>query len=496
MSRPCTTSAVLLAFLAWCAVERPASAEAQGRQAAGQAKAAPSCGCPDVYDPETRAGIVWRGARPAPDLPTLARWLAPALWFSSDEPLIVLRQNDPIPHAHPCDRPSDRPVVYYQATEIVLRGDARVAGTGEADPGFFDTVDHFVLRYFFYYDEDYGLGRHAHDIEAIDLLVHLERERGGCLAVRVARVTGLAHGVHWYSNILNVERDTVFPIAILVEEGKHASVPDRNGDGVYTPGYDVNARVNDAWGLRDIMGSSVLMGSRYSAVMSKPRIDAFKLLPPDDAPLCGVGRRGAGPVESNLGRYVLRSALDVPVCHPPGPEPERLLGMIRHNRFGAGHPPRQYESDLARELSDPENAFRWVSAVNARLDSSRLGVSVQGPGLDLREVWLVPRANFTRGWAAQLLATPSASRWADWYVAAGYERGLITAAADGAEGIRRPVNGFTTEVGMKFRVAVSGKARWALLGYRFGGIRLGVCTSGWSRLKHTRFVVEIGAGVF
>ncbi|MBN2369623.1 MAG: hypothetical protein JXO72_03975 [Vicinamibacteria bacterium] len=51
---------------------------------------------------------------------------------------------------------------------------------------------------------------------------------------------------------------------------------------------------------------------------------------------------------------------------------------------------------------------------------------------------------------------------------------------------------------MKFRVAVSGKARWALLGYgyRFGGVRIGVCTNGWSRLKHTRFVVEIGAGVF
>ena len=56
----------------------------------------------------------------------------------------------------------------------------------------------------------------------------------------------------------------VFPIRVLVEEGKHASILDRNADGVYTPGYDVNARVNDAWGLRDVLGSSVLMGSGFS----------------------------------------------------------------------------------------------------------------------------------------------------------------------------------------------------------------------------------------
>ena len=54
----------------------------------------------------------------------------------------------------------------------------------------------------------------------------------------------------------------VFPVRVLVEEGKHASILDRNGDGVYTPGYDVNSRVNDAWGLRDVLGSSVLMGAR------------------------------------------------------------------------------------------------------------------------------------------------------------------------------------------------------------------------------------------
>jgi hypothetical protein len=56
--------------------------------------------------------------------------------------------------------------------------------------------------------------------------------------------------------------------------------------------------------------------------------------------------------------------------------------------------------------------------------------------------------------------------------------------------------GFASEVGVKFRFAVSGKARWALLGYHFGGVRLGIKANGFTRLRHSRLVVEIGAGVF
>ena len=41
-------------------------------------------------------------------------------------------------------------------------------------------------------------------------------------------------------------------VTLLVEEGKHAVAPDRNADGVYTPGYDVNKRIKDAWGVRDV----------------------------------------------------------------------------------------------------------------------------------------------------------------------------------------------------------------------------------------------------
>jgi len=123
--------------------------------------------------------VSWQGADPAPDLPAIAELLAPVLWFSSDEPLIILRNGRPIPHPHPADAPSVSAVVYYQATDIVLRGRERVVGTGESDAQFFAKTDHFVLKYFFYYDEDRGLSPHAHDLEAISVLVHLERTAGG-----------------------------------------------------------------------------------------------------------------------------------------------------------------------------------------------------------------------------------------------------------------------------------------------------------------------------
>jgi hypothetical protein len=488
---PCVLAFDMLTALAAVALSTAWLASAP---AAGDGQSA--CACPDPFAPGTPPGIVWRGPSPGPGLPALARLLAPVLWYSSDEPLIVLRPDARLPHPHPCDETAHAPVVYYQVGEIVLRGSERVSGTGEADTRFFEKVDHFALTFYFYYDEDVGLSPHAHDLEAVTLSVYLESSPDGCLQVRVRRVKGHAHGLDWYSNILDVERDTVFPVTVLVEEGKHASVPDRNADGVYTPGYDVNARVNDAWGLRDVLGSSVLLGARYTASMSKPRDDRFRLMPPDDPPVCTRRPHTVARGAEALGRYVLRHAAAVPVCRPAGPEADRLRSMMRYHRFGTEWPPSQHESDLARELSDPENAIRWISAVNVRFESSRLTAVVQGPGIDMREAWVVPRlVTGYRAWGVDALVTPSASRWADWYVAAGYERGSPARVSD-EPGTAPPRNGFAGEVGLKFRVTVTGKARWALLGYSFGGVRVGVRASGFTRLRDPRFIVELGAGAF
>ena len=75
----------------------------------------------------------------------------------------------------------------------------------------------------------------------------------------------------------------------------------------------MNTRVNDAWGLRDVLGSSVLLGARYTASMSKPRMDAFRLLPPSEGALCGQRRTSRSDDTQGLGRYELRAASSVPL---------------------------------------------------------------------------------------------------------------------------------------------------------------------------------------
>ena len=85
------------------------------------------------------------------------------------------------------------------------------------------------------------------------------------------RVTGKAHGIQRYDNTLGVDGETSLPVHILVEEGKHASCTDRNADGHYTPGFDVTERVNDAWGVRDTLGTGTFFTGHYQSWMTKMR---------------------------------------------------------------------------------------------------------------------------------------------------------------------------------------------------------------------------------
>jgi hypothetical protein len=89
--------------------------------------------------------------------------------------------------------------------------------------------------------------------------------------VRLASVEALAHGSRWYSNTLKEWSDARYPVTLFVEEGKHATAPDRNADGTFMRGYDVTERVNDAWGVRDSLGHGVLLSSGYASEMTKPR---------------------------------------------------------------------------------------------------------------------------------------------------------------------------------------------------------------------------------
>src|SRR5207249_8773219 len=112
------------------------------------------------------------------------------------------------------------------------------------------------IRYLFYYNEDIGISPHKHDLESLQIELAVQqpaarkRQPGNpsetpkdCpdqkqgIEIVLVRASGSAHGIGWFTSTLDTETadDILLPLTVLVEEGKHASAPDRNGDGVYTP---------------------------------------------------------------------------------------------------------------------------------------------------------------------------------------------------------------------------------------------------------------------
>jgi hypothetical protein len=166
---------------------------------------------------------------------------------------------------------------------------------------------------------------------------------------------------------------------------------------------------------------------------------------------------------------------------------------MRTHQFGEAPTTHPYDSDLEKEIS---NFTRWVSAINARVQSKQVGIIIQSPGYAAREFWTVPRVFVSRVIRfVDALITPSASRWADWYAAMGFEQVRRNTADIGQYG-NQFLRGFRSEIGMKFRIAAPGKHRWRLLGYRFGGLRIGVRANGISSLQQPRLISERGAGAF
>ena len=450
-------------------------------------------------------GVVWQGHESL-GLRRIAGLLAPALWFSGDEPLLAEGQ-PPIPAAHPCDAPADRAVVYYQVTELTYRGNTPVGRPEEDDAAFWDKVESFILKYYFYYPQDFGVGGHPHDLEAVEFEVWLEGD-GNCRRVRMASVEALAHGSRWYSNTLKVRPDIRYPVMLFVEEGKHATAPDRNANGTFMRGYDVTERINDAWGVRDSLGQGVLLSSQYASEMTKPRTDAFRLLPPESPDLQVTPRqRSYRDGEPSLGRYELRPGNTIAACAGIQPEPERLLDMMAFHRFGVDELPAQHRagsfSHAVSELSLPDS---WLSA-SFRVAGRTLGAALIFKGLDLREGWIVPQVTVSgQDVTGGFLYTPSASRWADYYVSSGIRRQYVTTREQRdidtdqghqvVEVITSPNSKIVVETGVKFRAQLPQKMRPFVLGYSFGGMRFGLQAIGLTQIDQFRFIWEVGAGAW
>lgn len=510
-------------------------------------------------------------ARQVP-LADIAQRFAPILWFSPNEPLLwadpgaikkkwqdagagrhrsCSLENIPggstirIPHRLPGDD-QDGPAVYYQLIEYDRGRDPFDPKTETVD---LTDLHEIHLRYFFYYLCDIGANAHPDDLEALQFTLRVVRD-GECRRLEIAHITGFAHGLEWVYNRLAVEAprrsggaksarllkagDLLLPVTVLVEEGKHASSPDRNGDGVFTPGYDVNERVAEAWGVRDNFGSGLIV-PKYHAEDSKRRdpdhrifpggLDAGDPLleyyrdcssPAETWPVAGSARDAASGEDARdasgqaAPTYALQSAHAVP----------DLASAQGLGDGDFGDRPRRH--DFLREKA---SVLVHRTSINARWDQPvKFAVGDSGKGLRARwpnqltltlpgirpgplPVWLAARGTFNidrteltphRFQRIDVLVLPSAARWFDSYIALwGYSRG------ENAQ--------LLPEVGYRIRLVSKeppfrfprGLAQIVpLLGLRVG-LRLpslprllGIDRPGQDGARAVRIVVEFGGGAF
>jgi hypothetical protein len=490
-----------------------ASGGAAWAQAPGSAP--PADGCCAHGELAEKHGLIWTGTDQTMTIERLAAYAAPVLWFSPDEPLLKLRRKLGkakgreilIPEPFPFEGDPGVPVVYYRVRRILQRIDEPGEGAyvrnkerlGDSvlDLGKIDGID---LDFFFYYSMDYGGGAHVHDVESMETRLAVVR-RPDCMecpwVLGLMRATGKAHGIRWYDNTIEVDGATSLPVHILVEEGKHASCTDRNADGYYTPGFDVTERVNDAWGLRDTLGTGVFFSGQFQSWMAKVRNEDTRVFPPlpGDSPLRERYTRDGVYAPDNA-VYTLRPYPGADLAAPD-------LKPFIADKGDPDWPKVEPDSDLeAFEtwLGDESFARSW--ALSFRADGD-LGLSLAFPLLILKNVqdplgggWIVNRVYLKdtklRDFGWLLHYTTSASRWVDGYLAAGWEHDVFDLEEGGTQARDR----FVAETGIKLRVNIHHTPLKALakLGTDFWGLRVGIRAVGLWDFEQIGFVFEFGAG--
>ena len=369
------------------------------------------------------------------------------------------------------------------------------------------------LRYALYYPSEIGLGSHQHDMEIVDIQLAVyqwdEWQDQPCenckYVISVYQVIGRAHGLLWYDNHLLVDEWTKFPIGILVEEGKHASCPDKNLDGMYTPGYDVNKRVNDAWGVRDIIRGGQLFTGGFASWMNKVRQDEDRVFPPlpEDS---WVRERFVvdGEYAPENAIYELRP---LPPAEAAAEDP-RLQPFIESK--GDSDWPFEHPDTDIQKMSEwiKDESFVKSLSVNYRHDGKH-GFSFAFPFFAIKHMsdpvgggWIVQRMYLKGknledfGWT--VLYTPSASRWVDWYQSVGAEWNLVSMDDGSGTMIEKTRRDFVMESGIKLRANLAHSPLSFLSKLtELWGVRVGLKYGGnaW-RFNNIGLVVEVGAGTF
>ena len=469
-------------------------------------------------------GVIWKSKGNLISFKSLAEYAAPMLWFSPDEVLLFDENGKKqLPNTFPFDTPSSDPVVYYKLRNVyglsnemlILNPESPNTNLKLLDLELVKAID---LDYYYYFEEETGPTGHYHDIESIALRIKVT-EVINCpdfnYAISVSKVTGRAHGIDWYNNVLKIDAQTFFPLSILVEEGKHASCPDKNADGVYTPTYDVTEKINDAWGVRDIITSGVLVTGGFHAWMAKKRPESSILFPPlpKGSPFFEKYKQKFGGLMDSS-QYILR----------PYPEYRKLKDANQISdgldQFMKDKKPHIWPNisrvrgdGRVKQWIDEAKSFRTLSLAYRWDEAQRLSFSfpllifknVEAPKTggwiynkfylgDINSILIDSDFSFSKLLGHQITYSSSASRWVDTYIGLGYE--IFDVDNDPTKTKYEPF--FVSEAGIKFRLNISKTPLKFLrhLGTDFWGLRMGWKNVGFSPFRSSGFVIELGAGVF
>lgn len=469
-------------------------------------------------------GAVWWGTESEMTMERFMSYIAPVYWLSPDEPLLNRTEGADIriPEALPFETAPDAPVVYYQLEDIVTLVGAPeppiVPDTANMNNSVIDLEWSGVMRisFFAYFSSEEGVGAHDHDVEATEFRIGVARTSGEYLpdelaarcdeetyVIMVFSVAAKAHGIRWFWNVLNpVDTETRFPMYLMVEEGKHGLATDKNSDGYFTPGYDVNRNINDAWGVRDIIRTGALFGGGYQAYMTKVRTPEYRVFPPlpDDSPLRASFDRRSGPVEERA-VYELRPFPSASLA-----EDDPGLHHFMKDKEVPDWPRIEARSELSEFISWlDEGAVVKSFAIAFRADGD-LGFSFVFPLFIVKNfedpltggflVWrMYLKDENLRDFGWMIMYTPSASRWIDTYFSTGVE--WDTEPIPGGDGASETKAFFTLETGVKFRVQIgSSPIKFLTFLTDFWGLRFGVLNKGFFDIDELTYVIEIGAGAW
>lgn len=445
---------------------------------------------------------------------SIAKLCSPIYWFSPDEPQLYDQEGKiKLPQALPFEEDSNQPTVYYKIKEIYTprrKKDFSLQNINLKNSEYLDLTQtiRFEIEYYNYYPTEQGAGSHPHDLEAVlfQIVVHKEEP---CInskyVLEIKRVIARAHGLYWFDNILNVDEATQFPMVILVEEGKHGNCTDKNGDGLYTPGYDVNEKPNDTWGVRDIISTGNLFTGGFQSWMAKVRIPESAIFP--------SGYTDSERKSTNSNRIQKRSSKNVYELKRfpklPTTIKDRKLDKLVRGKKPIDWPRIHYNVKRSRITKNERSNVLRNKVGFSRGTNNTLELSV--PLLLVRHV----KAPMTGGWfyhklysgsldtyptapdavgvfGHQIRHSNSASRWLDTYVGMGYE--VLTDRLND----QHLKTVLVSEVGIKVRVNITVTPFKFLrfLGTDYWGVSLGWRNRGYNTFESGSFVLSVGAGAF